>query len=76
MNAMFTLLPQTFVLPKEFLQFAEAFGKASMATAAPAGSSSTSAPGASGITAAVLASLRNSATSEGVGGKDKSNETR
>ena len=28
MNAMFTLLPMTFVLPKEFLAFADAFGKA------------------------------------------------
>lgn len=27
MKEMFTLLPMTFVLPKEFLAFAEAFGK-------------------------------------------------
>jgi Tubulin-tyrosine ligase family len=27
MNAMFTLSPMTFVLPKEFLPFAEVFGK-------------------------------------------------
>ena len=33
MNAMFTLLPQTFILPKEFLAFAEAFGKSGMRSA-------------------------------------------